>query len=81
MHVLGTIVKPSRLYSRHEFYRWLVKEQRVKEALLVLSKINHHSQKETFANTMLELEELRSSINGDLNMSAQFKELFKYKNR
>ena len=58
-----------------------MKKQHDNEALLVLSKIYHHSQKETFVKAIFELEELRSSINGDLNMSTQFKELLKYKNR
>ena len=58
-----------------------MKKQRDNEALIVLSKINHHFQKETFADTILELEELKSSINGNLNISTQFKELFKYKYR
>ena len=62
-------------------HRWLVKKQQDHKAHIVLSKINYHSKKETFADTKLELEELKSSINGDLNMSAQFKELLKYKYR
>ena len=44
-----------------------MKKGREKEALLVLTKINKHSKKETLVDTYLELEDIKESIqNTDL---------------
>ena len=60
-----------------------MKKGRDQEALLVLSKINHHSKKEMFVETCLELEELREVTRADSgnNYSLLLKELFRYKYR
>ena len=42
-----------------------MKKGRDQEALLVLSKINHHSKKEMFVETCLQLEELKEVTRAD----------------
>ena len=43
-------------------HSWLVKKKRDQEALMVLSKINHHRKGETFVDTYFQLESLRESV-------------------
>lgn len=53
-------------------YRWLIMKGRNHEALLVLSRINLDSRKETLVDTFLELEELKNSITASLSWRQQY---------
>lgn len=57
-------------------HRWLMMKGRTHEALLVLSRVNHNSSKETTVDTLIELEQLKSSIAVDSSWR-QFYGVFK----
>jgi hypothetical protein len=54
---------------------------RDKQALAVLAKINKHTRKEMFVDTLLQLKELQATVSDKENFSTLFRELFHLKNR
>lgn len=54
-------------------------KQRDKEALLILSKINHHSQLDKSLETHFELEELKACSRETIQCSALLKDILKWK--
>ena len=60
-----------------------MKRGREKEALVVLSRINGHNNKEEFVDSVLELKELRESttVNSTQSFSVVIKQIFQWKYR
>ena len=60
-----------------------MKRGREKEALVVLSRINGHNNKEEFVDSVLELKELRESttVNSTQDFSVVIKQIFQWKYR